>query len=209
MPKKTRPLERSRGVDRDASLVIIASEDQYAVKQYFELFHSTKIQFQVLPTQDGRSSPQHVVDRLKGYMEEHQFGEGDRFWYVTDVDHWSQPAHIKKLVDVLRLCRQAKIDVALSRPCFELWLLLHFSDFPTADLATCKPVIKLLREVIGGYNKARVFDLQFDDDKVRQAITRSRAKFNPKKVIPDNPQTALHLIIEDLMARRIIHVPDN
>jgi hypothetical protein len=33
MPKKTRPLERSRGVDRDASLVIIASEDQYAVKQ--------------------------------------------------------------------------------------------------------------------------------------------------------------------------------
>lgn len=34
MPRKTRPLDRESGVVRDASLVIIASEDTYAVQQF-------------------------------------------------------------------------------------------------------------------------------------------------------------------------------
>ena len=41
---------RIGGVHRDATLIVIASEDRYAVKQYFELFKSTQIQFRVLET---------------------------------------------------------------------------------------------------------------------------------------------------------------
>ena len=35
MPRKKRPLDRDGGVLRDASLIVIASEDEYIVKDYF------------------------------------------------------------------------------------------------------------------------------------------------------------------------------
>lgn len=43
MPLKPRPLDRDNGVVRDASLVIIASEDRYAVKQYFSRFKPRRV----------------------------------------------------------------------------------------------------------------------------------------------------------------------
>jgi hypothetical protein len=39
-------------------LVVIASEDRYAVRQYFDFFESSRIQFRVLETQNGKSSPE-------------------------------------------------------------------------------------------------------------------------------------------------------
>ena len=55
--RKKRPLKRVDGVHRDAILVVIASEDRYAVKQYFDLFKSTSIQFRVLETEDAARLP--------------------------------------------------------------------------------------------------------------------------------------------------------
>jgi len=46
--RKNHPLQWVDGVHRDAILIVIASEDRYAVKQYFDLFQSTQIQFRVL-----------------------------------------------------------------------------------------------------------------------------------------------------------------
>lgn len=52
--RKVRPLKRTPEVPkvRDARLVVIAAEDTYAAKQYFEsdLFHSSRIQIEVLET---------------------------------------------------------------------------------------------------------------------------------------------------------------
>ena len=62
--RKKRPIQRIENRTRDASLVVIASEDRFAVKQYFELFQSTRIQFHVLETDHGESSPKHVMARL-------------------------------------------------------------------------------------------------------------------------------------------------
>jgi hypothetical protein len=76
--RKKRPLDRSANVVRDASLIVIASEDKYAVRQYFEFFRSTKIQFKVLETDDGKSAPEHVLARLVEYMKEYDIGEGDQ-----------------------------------------------------------------------------------------------------------------------------------
>lgn len=51
--RKKRPLDRKVKVVRDASLVVIASEDRYAVRQYFDFFESTRMQLRVLETRDG------------------------------------------------------------------------------------------------------------------------------------------------------------
>ena len=204
--RKKRPLDRKAKPVRDASLVIIASEDRYAVRQYFDFFESTRIQFRVLETENGKSAPEHVLNRIDEYMEEFEIGEGDTFWVVCDCDHWVQPNHIQNLTRVLQQCRQKGIQVALSNPCFELWLLLHFADFPREDRLTCQEVINRLRTAAGGYDKTKVYNLQIDDEKVLAAVKRATDKHPSLEEIPKQLQTAAHVIIQDLVARRVISV---
>jgi len=204
--RKKRPIERSEGLKRDASLVVIASEDQYAVKQYFELFHSTRIQFRVLETTHGESAPAHVMERLAAFMSEYSFGEGDQFWFVGDTDHWIESNHIHNLVEIVKLCRDRQIGVALSNPCFDLWLLLHFAEFPSEESLTCQEVGGRIRSVVGQFNKTRVYDLPIGMSHIKRAVDSSKANQFIGGEIPTQPQTSVHQIIDDLIARRMIDV---
>lgn len=204
--RKRRPLQRVDGVHRDATLVVIASEDRYAVKQYFDLFKSTQIQFRVLETEDGNSSPEQVMNRLSEFMSDHDFGEGDQFWFVADTDHWIESNHIQNLVEVVRQCRQKGIQVALSNPCFELWLLLHFANFPTQQGLTCSQLGEQIRKLVGSYNKTKVFGLPITNDSVKDAIERSLAHFVESDLIPEKMQTAVHVIVKDLVDQGIIKI---
>lgn len=204
--RKRRPLDRTLDPVRDASLVVIASEDRYAVQQYFDFFESTRIQFRVLQTQDGKSAPQHVLDRLNAYIKEYEIGEGDSLWIVCDCDHWVESNHIKNLTRVLQQCRQKGINVALSNPCFDLWLLLHFADFPEETTLTCNEIGDRVRAAAGGYDKTRIYNLPIDIEKVSQAVKRASARHPSPAEIPTHLQTAVHLIIQDLVVRGIISV---
>lgn len=207
MRKKNRPLERETKVVRDASLVVIASEDRYAVKQYFDFFESSRIQFKILETEDGNSAPQHVLNRLNEYIEEYQIGKGDTFWLVCDCDHWIEPGgHIRNLTQVLQECRQKGIEVAISNPCFELWLYLHFADFPTDDALTCDEVGERLKIAANGYDKKKIYNLPIDDEKVTLALKRSEENPPNRSAIPSQPQTDVHRIIEELVKKKIISV---
>lgn len=93
MPRKRRPLDRTSGVLRDASIVVIACEDTHAVKQYFAKFRAKRIQYMVLPTVDGNSSPRAVVERLNAYKEEYATEDGDELWICIDADHWVHGGH--------------------------------------------------------------------------------------------------------------------
>lgn len=204
--RRKRPLDRSSGVVRDANLIVIASEDKYAVRQYFDFFHSTKIQFEVLETNDGRSSPEHVLARLDGYMKLHEIGEGDEFWLVCDCDHWIASGHIDNLVRVTQECRQKGIKVALSNPSFELWLLLHFAEFPRDNNLSTAVAEERIRAAVGAYDKTKVYNLEITHQRVQAAIKRSSENFDSSNAIPNRPQTAVHLIIQDLVARGMISI---
>lgn len=52
-------------------------------------------------------------------------GEIDEIWCVFDVE-W--PTNHPGLKEALELARRHGIEVAVSNPCFELWLVLHFQD---------------------------------------------------------------------------------
>ena len=204
--RKKRPLDRSTNFVRDANLIVIASEDTFAVRQYFEFFQSTRIQFRVLETENGRSSPRHVLKRLDEYRKEFDIGEGDEFWIVLDTDHWIDSGHVKNLTHVLRACRQKGIQVAFCNPSFELWLLLHFAEFPTEDTLTRADVETRIRAAVGAYNKTKIYDLPIDLDRVKTAVERSRINQPASRGIPDRPQTGIHRIIEHLLDRGIIDV---
>jgi hypothetical protein len=116
-----RPLVRETATFRDDRLFIVACEDTYAPKQYFEFFEIPRVQIHVVPTEYGLSSPQRVLDRLLAIEHE----EYDERWLLIDVDHRGAGPHIANLVQTLREARRQGVNAAICNPCFELWLLLH------------------------------------------------------------------------------------
>ena len=206
--RRKRKIDRSAGKLADANLIVIASEDQYAVKQYFNLFHSVRIQFEVLETENGRSAPKDVLERLSRYLDEFQIGEGDEFWLVTDIDHWAEPGHIKNLAEVVRLCRQKQIGVATSFPCFDLWLLLHFSEMPEQQIIQCDEIGRLITAAVGAYNKTKVFNLPITMENVELAIKRAKAAY-PTGPILSELGSDVYLIIENLVTSNAISIAND
>jgi hypothetical protein len=207
MPRKKRPLDRDSGVVRDASLVIIACEDTYSVKQYFARFRTRKVQFIVLPTQDGHSSPRNVMARLDAFKDEVATEDGDLLWVCIDTDHWSQANHIANLSEVLQECRQKRYDVAISNPCFELWLLLHFQEYRQSGAVSCGDIVVELRRAVGGYQKDKCARLAIEPSQVHLAMVRARKMDrNPDEILPSCPTTRIYRLIEILQERDSIQL---
>jgi hypothetical protein len=166
-----RPLVRETATFRDDRLFIVACEDTYAPQQYFELFEIPRVQIHVVPTEDGRSSPQHVLERLLAI----EHAEYDERWLLLDVDHRSAGRHVANLVQTLSEARRQGVNAAICNPCFELWLLLHHkSEDELGGFADCGVVEGILREVLGGYNKRRLKSHQFNRQSVAEACARAR-----------------------------------
>lgn len=203
MPRKPRPLNRDEGVVRDARLVVIASEDRYAVKNYFDRFRPKRVQFRVLPTEDGNSSPESILQRLNEFCAEFQIGPGDELWYCGDLDHWAESNHISTLTSVMAQCRQKGYFVALSNPCFELWLLLHFSDLPYV-IEKCDQVTDELRRLANGYSKRGGCGTPLSKEMIEQALRRSVEIDEGTTDIPKSPTTRVHKILKTLLERESI-----
>lgn len=170
--RKPRPLDRDRQEYRDDRLYIIACCDTYAPKQYFESFQLRGVQVHVVPTEEGDSHAEYVLDRL--LEVEHE--EDDERWLVLDTDHCIQGTHLPRFLTALKRAREHKVQVALSRPCFEFWLLLHLIDEKDPRLvgiANASDAEGLLRQILGTYNKRNLDTAVYPLETVAQAIQRS------------------------------------
>jgi len=166
-----RPLIRETATYRDDRLFIVACEDTYAPKQYFEFFEIPRVKIHVVPTEGGLSSPPHVLERLLEIEHEAY----DERWLLLDVDHRNVGRHVPNLVQTLSEARRQGVSAAICNPCFELWLLLHHkSEDELGGFADCSVVEGVLREVLGGYNKRRLKAHQFNRQSVAEACVRAR-----------------------------------
>jgi hypothetical protein len=168
--RKARPIKREGQVFRDDRLFIVACDDTYAPKQYFDFFEIARVKVAVIPTDDGASVAKHVLDRLVSYEHE----ADDQLWMLLDTDHCLEPNHIKGFLEALQDARQRNVRVALSRPCFEFWLLLHHEE-PEGlqDEATAAEVEKRLKAGIGGYDKTNLQREKFPLESVIVACARA------------------------------------
>ena len=151
--RKSRPLDRGLEHRRDTRLVIIAAEGRKTEQQYFALFRSTRVQIKVLATgEDNRSAPEHVLERLRQFRDEYDLDENDSLWLMLDVDRWGS----KKLSAMAREATNAGFRLAVSNPCFEVWLLFHVSE-SIPDTDKCAEIEAALRAGLGGsYNKTNL-----------------------------------------------------
>src|SRR6266849_4751622 len=89
--RKARPLKRDSDSLRDDRLFIVACDDTYAPKQYFEFFKIIRVKIHVVATQDGTSAAEHVLERLRNIDHE----DDDELWMLLDTDHYTTGSHLK------------------------------------------------------------------------------------------------------------------
>lgn len=82
--------------------------------------------------------------------ENDDFLKYDEVWCVFDIDEHPN------LHDALQLAAANKIELAISNPCFELWLLLHFRENPGARHH--RNLQRVLRGYIPNYHKRLDFN---------------------------------------------------
>ena len=132
----------------------------------------------------------------------------DRVYCVFDKDKHTTYAAALDKVKATRLKRSASLHAITSVPCFEIWLLLHYTftsrSFSAAgDASNCALVETELKRHITGYQKASRNIFELVKDKLDNAITNARRldAFHQTSGT-DNPSTKVHELVEYLQDLR-------
>ena len=205
-PKGIRELKRREHKRAPYDKVLIVTEGKKTEPEYFEdlkkyyRIHSANIKIDG----SGDSSPESVVKYGKKlYEDERSRGDTfDRVYFVFDKDtHLTYP---QALDEIKRYRRKNTFFAINSVPCFEYWLLLHFTytteSFKAAGkLSAADAVIQKVRKHIPDYDKStaglfvQLYD-QLEQAKKNAVLSIEEAS----KTRTDNPSTRVHELVEYL-----------
>ena len=213
-------MRERREAFRDARLIVIASEGKDTERIYFKAlakeYTNPRVHVHILErseAEQNNSSPEHVLKQLNNYKEQYALEADDELWLVIDKDHWTEAM----LSRVATVCSQDDfMHMALSNPCFELWLLLHLEDAasltPEEQMLwmenrrkskNANPYLKLrLRQKIGSYHES-AYDALSLIAHVEDAIERAKTlDKNPTDRWPQTLGTRVYLLAESVMNRK-------
>jgi hypothetical protein len=136
MPRESLPLVREGGFKEAEKLFILAYEGEKTEPYYFnglrgsDLFNDSGIIEIISLVRSYRSGtdPFSVKSLLKDAKSTFRFKSTDEFWLVVDRDHW-ETKHKHSFDQIISECEiEGNFFMALSNPCFEIWIILHFVD---------------------------------------------------------------------------------
>lgn len=205
---------------RDARLIVIASEGDETEPRYFTAlareYDSPRTHVKILKRQEGEknnSSPSHVLQQLNDLKKEYALEADDELWLVIDRDKWTEEI-------VSRVAQECSQDpmmrLALSNPCFELWLVLHFVDvaaLPDEEklrfqenkkrTKSSDPYLKkYLRKLMYSYHEAR-YNTSLLMPHVATAIKHAKAiDLTPADRWPQTLGTRVYRLAESIIGKR-------
>lgn len=217
VPRIFIPLIRKEGFLQAEKLFILACEGTVTEPKYFERLrhsewfnHSGLVETIVLkkPKNHG-NDPVALKNLLKKVKRDYRFKKTDEFWLVVDRDHWEEIHKISFDVIVRDFEREGNFFLALSNPCFELWLILHYLDISTLPQSQIRKIElnqrvesksctqSILGELIGrGYNKIPPRDLL---QHTRRAIERAQRLEVSGQKYPTAVGTHVHRLVQKLI----------
>lgn len=170
LSRKKRPLTRDAGEPRDTRLFIVGTDDTYAPAQYFGFFQLSRVKVFVVPMEGNKSSAQHALERLLKY--EHH--EDDELWLLLDTDHYTKGSHMEGFAKALAEARSRGVEIAVSKPCFDLWLLLHQVDEEAvASIKNCAEVGAAFRAKTGEFSKTNLKQMHYPWEAAVEAYRRA------------------------------------
>ncbi|MEV8436561.1 RloB family protein [Actinosynnema sp. NPDC051121] len=160
--------------------VLVVSGGQRTESQYFSGLRLTR---RVPITVKCKVDAPHNLVKYAAKLRDRYREEFAAVWCVVDVDSFDIAAAIRE-------ADRADVNLAVSDPCFELWLLLHFADH-RAHIADYRAARDLLARHVPGYDKK--LDYTAFDPGVEQAVERAA------RLGPDNPVTHVGRLVHAVL----------
>lgn len=111
---------RQRAPRQQRQIFVVATEGEKSEAAYLALMRQLlPVSIRILPNTKGLP-PRKVVQRLDSERNSRKVHKEDQYWIAIDVDNWSAAD--------LRAALDSGYRVAISNPCFEVWLLAHYEN---------------------------------------------------------------------------------
>ena len=221
MPRERQALVREGGFRNAEKFYILSYEGKVSEKKYFNDLRNSKMfndsgEIEIIPLKKKNgtgTNPLDVKKLLKEAKDEYNFRKTDEFWLIIDKDHWEKEHHI----DFNKLAKDCKAEhnffLALSNPCFEIWLIMHLKDINGFSSEVLEKISinervsdkkhyidTVLDEIVDngrGYNKRPNPNIFLPDSKT--AIARAKALSKEGESFPLGLGSDVYKIVEKLI----------
>jgi len=202
MERKSRSYKR-REAFKDASMIIIGYEGQSKEPKYFnkmeqELLAPRKAFIHPLPPVNGESAPKKVLERVKTFVDDPKRGvniePADKIWFVLDVDRYP----IEQFEEINTFCSENdQRNLAISNPCFEIWLWMHFDGAEKVSSTKPKDLKQELHEKTTSLNFGGDYTPLIDS-----AVQRAKVADKSSNYFPNEKSSKVYLLIEELLKHK-------
>lgn len=193
MPKKNREYKKGKPFRDFRKFVIVAEGERE--DEYFRFFEgiNRRIQIAIAPREQGKSSPNFFIERLTKYDNQEGLTPEDLIWFVLDVDKWERG----EIDSLYQYCQQnVNCSIAISNPCFEIWLYFHFGDPTILKEETAQEFKNKLHTLVHGGYKRDVYALE-----IEKATKRSKvADKSPNNYFPEIRTTKIYKLTENMLS---------
>lgn len=197
---------------RDARLYVIVVEGANTEWNYFntlreqDFIPKLRVHIEVAKPNEHKSAPNHLIACAETTI--HSITNrltDDECWLVFDVESLERnDGRERQVRDALDVAGDQKWLVALSNPCFEVWLILHISNDLTNVTGAGQTAKDKLRTLVGSNNEPNMLEKCMNLEAIRTAITRARElDTDPNSPIPELPGTHVYRLVERLVGARI------
>lgn len=194
---------------RDARLYVLAVEGAETEPAYFRALEASdliprhRVKLHVVSPAHNASAPLYILGEAERVARELTLQPYDEVWLVFDVDVHSGGGRMQQVIETAEDARRRGWGVAVSNPCFELWLLLHVSDAVDAVTDRGASVVALLKDALGTYSKKTVPAPCLDSEAIERAIRSARAlDVEPSAPCPPLPSTRVYALVERMRRAR-------
>lgn len=182
---------------RNPILLLVLEGRNKTERKYFSHYQVRECNYKLVIKDSGATDVMGMARRATNLYKEYQMDAalGDRAFCLIDMDLREDKynAYLK--------ARQTyhNITLIVSNPCFEVWLLYHFTENPRAE-SSSQAVKEQMKKYIPEYNESMDVYAQYDlKEKYMVAINRSEKKnalYEEKRTLVDrNPYTEVQKLI--------------
>ena len=180
--------------------MLIVTEGEVSEPQYFEYVKAAISSYGVnVKCVSGKSDPLKLVRKAVELRDAElaSFGVSggfDEAWVVVDVDTHPTLEAARTLAD------SSDIEMAISNPCFELWLLLHLQDHASHLLTS--QLTELWQRKSGSSDKrvdSRILSGHFERAEKRAKSNRAMHERDGRLHPADNPSTNVDTLVRKLL----------
>lgn len=198
--RKAKQKKRGQRTRNRKKIICIGTEGRNKTERtYFSHFNQMNTEYVVHFAKGNDTDPYKIATAVSASIGRPKDREkGDRAFCVFDTD--VDPKKQKNIQDARSYCKEQKIEVIYSNPCFEIWYLLHYT-YSTRAFNKNEEILSALAKYIQNYQKNQDY---FESllPKMKTAIKNAKrleqyhAENHHLTEMTRNPSTQIYKIVE-------------